>query len=119
MLKLDNLIQVGHNVEIGENTVTAALTGISGSTIIGKNCMIGGQVGFAGHTTVADRVIIAGKSGVSKNIVDSDIILQGNPTVPIMDYRKSNVYFRKLPKLATEVEMLKKEIKELKSLYKA
>ena len=79
-VKLDNQIQVGHNVEIGENTVIAAQTGIAGSTKIGKNCMIGGQVGFAGHITVGNNVRIQGKTGVTKNVKDGEI-LNGNPAM--------------------------------------
>jgi len=114
-VKLDNLIQVGHNVEIGENTVAAAQTGIAGSTIIGKNCMFGGQVGFAGHQKIADGVKLAAKSGVQGNIVEENSIQQGAPAFPVMDYKKSYVYFRKLPKLASDINDLKKEIKNLKS----
>ncbi len=114
-VKLDNLIQVGHNVEIGENTVAAAQTGMAGSTIIGKDCMFGGQVGFAGHMTIADGVKLAAKTGVAKSIKKEGDIQQGAPSMPIMDYKKSYVYFTKLPKLATEINDLKKEIKSLKS----
>ena len=114
-VKLDNLIQVGHNVVIGENTVAAAQTGIAGSTIIGKNCMFGGQVGFAGHMTIADGVKLAAKSGVAKSIKQENSVHQGAPCFPVMDYRKSYVYFQKLPKLANEISDLKKEIKSLKS----
>ena len=114
-VKLDNLIQVGHNVEIGENTVAAAQTGIAGSTLIGKNCMFGGQVGFAGHMTIADGVKLAAKSGIGKSITKENSVHQGAPAFPIMDYKKSYVYFQKLPKLASEINDLKKEIKNLKS----
>ena len=114
-VKLDNLIQVGHNVEIGENTVSAALTGIAGSTIIGKNCMFGGQVGFAGHMTIADGVKLAAKSGVGKSIKKENSIHQGAPSFPVMEYKKSYVYFQKLPQLVAEINQLKKEINNLKS----
>lgn len=113
--KLDNLIQVGHNVEIGDNTVAAALTGIAGSTIIGKNCMFGGQVGFAGHMKIADGVKLAAKTGVAKSITKEGDIHQGAPSMPIMNYKKSYVYFQKLPQLASDISDLKKEIKNLKS----
>jgi len=114
-VKLDNLIQVGHNVVIGENTVAAAQTGIAGSTIIGKNCMFGGQVGFAGHQNVADGVKIAAKSGIMGNLPIENGVYQGNPAYNAMEYKKSYVYFRKLPNLASDISDLKKEIKELKS----
>jgi UDP-3-O-[3-hydroxymyristoyl] glucosamine N-acyltransferase len=97
-VKLDNLIQVGHNVEIGENTVIAALTGIAGSTKIGKNCMIGGQVGFAGHIHIADGTKIAAQSGVASTIATPNTTWMGTPAMPMMDFSKSYVHFRKLPK---------------------
>ncbi len=114
-VKLDNLIQVGHNVEIGQNTVAAALTGISGSTIIGKNCMIGGQCGFAGHQKIADGFKLAAQSGVLGDVKEKNQIHQGAPSYKVMDYKKSYIYFRKLPELVAEINKLKKEIKSLKS----
>ena len=97
-VKLDNLIQIAHNVEIGENTVIAAQTGVSGSSKIGKNCMIGGQVGIAGHLTIADEVKIAAQSGIGKNITKKGEVVQGSPAFNIRDYQKSYVMFRNLPK---------------------
>lgn len=105
-VKLDNQIQVGHNVEIGENTVIAAQTGIAGSTKIGKNCMIGGQVGFAGHITVGNNVHIQGKTGVTKSVKDGEI-LQGNPAMSYKEYYKSYVHFKNLPTIVEELEKLK------------
>ena len=113
-VKLDNQIQVGHNVEIGENTVIAAQTGIAGSTKIGKNGMIGGQVGFAGHITVGDNVRIKAKSGVSKNVKNGEI-LQGPFAYNDASYSKSYVHFKNLPRIMAEIEELKKEILNLKS----
>jgi UDP-3-O-[3-hydroxymyristoyl] glucosamine N-acyltransferase len=98
-VKLDNLIQIAHNVEIGENTVIAAQTGIAGSTKIGKNCMIGGQVGIVGHITIADGVKIAAQSGVGHSITIENEIVQGSPAFNIGDYKRSYVIFRKLPEL--------------------
>ena len=112
-VKLDNQIQVGHNVEIGENTVIAAQTGIAGSTKIGTNGMIGGQVGFAGHITVGNNVRIKAKSGVSKNVKDGEI-LQGPLAYNDSSYSKSYVHFKNLPKIISEIEELKKEILNLK-----
>ena len=109
-VKLDNQIQIAHNVEIGENTVIAAQTGVAGSTKIGKNCMIGGQVGFAGHLVIGNNVRIQAQSGVGKNIKDGEI-LQGSPSFGYSDFSKSYVYFRNLPKIITELEELKKIIK--------
>jgi UDP-3-O-[3-hydroxymyristoyl] glucosamine N-acyltransferase len=112
-VKLDNLIQIGHNVEIGENTVIAAQSGVAGSTKIGKNCMIGGQVGFIGHIKIGDRVKIAAQSGISSDIKD-DIVVQGSPAFNFGKYQKSYVLFRKLPDLYKEIRDLQNEIKNLK-----
>ena len=109
-VKLDNQIQIAHNVEIGENTVIAAQTGIAGTSKIGKNCMIGGQVGIVGHLTIGDNVRIQAQSGVSRNIKDNEI-LQGSPTFAYNDFAKSYVHFKNLPKIVTEIEALKKTIK--------
>ncbi len=113
-VKLDNLIQVAHNVEIGENTVIAAQTGIAGSTKIGKNCMIGGQVGIVGHITIADGVKIAAQSGIGQSIKEEGAIVQGSPSFPIGDYKRSYVLFKNLPALKILVEKMEKEIAELK-----
>ncbi|MES2747751.1 MAG: UDP-3-O-(3-hydroxymyristoyl)glucosamine N-acyltransferase [Bacteroidota bacterium] len=107
-VKLDNQIQIAHNVEIGENTVIAAQTGIAGSTKIGKNCMIGGQVGFAGHIVIGDNVRIQAQSGVGKNVKDGET-LQGSPSFNYGDWNKSYVYFRNLPKIVADIEEIKKK----------
>jgi len=112
-VKLDNQIQIAHNVEIGENTVIAAQTGIAGSTKIGQNCMIGGQAGIAGHLTIGNSVRIQAKSGIGRNIKDNEI-LQGTPAFGYSDYNKSYVYFKKLPALVATINLLEKEIKALK-----
>ncbi|MBC7642758.1 MAG: UDP-3-O-(3-hydroxymyristoyl)glucosamine N-acyltransferase [Flavobacterium sp.] len=109
-VKLDNQIQIAHNVEIGENTVIAAQTGIAGTTKIGRNCMIGGQVGIVGHLTIGDNVRIQAQSGVSRNIKDNEI-LQGSPTFGYSDFAKSYVHFKNLPKIVAELEELKKIFK--------
>ena len=109
-VKLDNQIQVAHNVEIGENTVIAAQTGIAGSTKIGKNCMIGGQVGVAGHLTIGDNVRIQAQSGIGRNIKDGEIV-QGSPAFGYTDFSKSYVHFKNLPKIMNEFEELKKNNK--------
>ncbi|WP_353168648.1 UDP-3-O-(3-hydroxymyristoyl)glucosamine N-acyltransferase [Flavobacterium sp.] len=108
--KLDNQIQVAHNVEIGENTVIAAQTGIAGSTKIGKNCMIGGQVGIAGHITIGDKVKIQAQSGIGKSLNDGEVV-QGSPAFNYGDFAKSFVHFRNLPKIVNEIEELKKNNK--------
>jgi UDP-3-O-[3-hydroxymyristoyl] glucosamine N-acyltransferase len=108
-VKLDNHIQVAHNVEIGENTVIASQTGIAGSTKIGKNCMIGGQVGFAGHLVIGDHVKIQGQAGITRNLSDGETV-QGTPAFTYGDYAKSYVHFKNLPKIVSELEQLKKQI---------
>ena len=108
-VKLDNQIQIAHNVEIGENTVIAAQTGVAGSTKIGKNCTIGGQVGISGHIIIGDNVRIQAQTGVARNIKDGEII-QGTPAFGYNDYNKSYVHFKNLPKIVTEIEDLKKKI---------
>ena len=112
-VKLDNQIQVAHNVEIGKNTVIAAQTGIAGSTKIGENCLIGGQSGIAGHLTVGNNVRIQGQSGVGRDIKDNEII-KGSPAFAYSDYNKSYVYFKKLPELVAKINFLEKEINVLK-----
>lgn len=113
-VKLDNQIQIAHNVEIGENTVIAAQTGVAGSTKIGKNGMIGGQVGIAGHLTIGNNVRIQAQSGVARNIKDNEIV-QGSPTFGYNDFSKSYVHFKNLPKIVAEIEELKKQIVNLKN----
>lgn len=108
-VKLDNQIQIAHNVEIGENTVIAAQAGIAGSTKIGKNCMIGGQVGISGHLSIGNNVRIQAQSGVGRNIKDNEI-LQGSPTFGYNDFSKSYIHFKNLPKIVAEIEELKKQI---------
>ena len=113
-VKLDNLIQIAHNVEIGENTVIAAQTGIAGSTKIGKNCMIGGQVGIVGHLTIADEVKIAAQSGISSSIKEKGAIIQGSPAFNIGDYKRSYVFFKKLPELYKRIQELEKDLTSLR-----
>ncbi|OAB29473.1 UDP-3-O-[3-hydroxymyristoyl] glucosamine N-acyltransferase [Flavobacterium fryxellicola] len=108
-VKLDNQIQIAHNVEIGENTVIAAQTGVAGSTKIGKNGLIGGQVGISGHLTVGDNVRIQAQAGVGRNIKDNEI-LQGSPAFGYNDFSKSYVHFKNLPKIVAEIKELKKQI---------
>ena len=108
-VKLDNHIQVAHNVEIGENTVIAAQTGIAGTTKIGKNCLIGGQVGFAGHLTIGDGVKIQAQSGIGKNLEAGEVV-QGSPAFNYGDFAKSYVHFRNFPKIVNDLEELKSKI---------
>jgi UDP-3-O-[3-hydroxymyristoyl] glucosamine N-acyltransferase len=108
-VKLDNQIQIAHNVEIGENTVIAAQTGIAGTTKIGKNCMIGGQVGIAGHLIIGNNVRVQAQSGIGRNVKDNEI-LQGSPSFGYSNFSKSYVHFKNLPKIVSELEHLKKTI---------
>ncbi len=110
--KLDNLIQIAHNVAVGENTVIASQTGVAGSTKIGSSCMIGGQVGFAGHITVGDRVQIAAQSGIISDVKD-DAGIMGAPAFDHKEYVKSYVYFRRLPQLSKKIDEINKKLKEI------
>ena len=109
-VKLDNQVQVAHNVVIGENTVIAAQTGIAGSTKIGANCQIGGQVGIAGHISIGDNVRIVGQSGVTKSIKSNQTI-NGTPAFNNADFNKSYVHFKNLPKLIKEFNSLENILK--------
>ena len=109
-VKLDNQIQIAHNVEIGKNTVIAAQTGVAGSTKIGENGMIGGQVGIVGHLTIGNRVRIQAQTGVGRNLKDDEVI-QGSPALGYAEYNKAYVVFRKLPNLLKRIEELEKKLK--------
>lgn len=113
-VKLDNLIQIAHNVVVDTNTVIAAQTGIAGTTKIGKSCIIGGQVGFVGHLKIGDKVQIAAQSGIASNIKD-EAILRGSPAFKLSDYQKSTVIFRKLPDIYSKIRELEKEIEIIKN----
>lgn len=108
-VKLDNQIQVAHNVEIGKNTVIASQTGIAGSTKIGESCMIGGQVGIVGHITIGNNVKVQAQSGIARSIADKDMV-QGTPAFKYSDYNKSYVYFKKLPKIVSKIDKIEKEL---------
>jgi UDP-3-O-[3-hydroxymyristoyl] glucosamine N-acyltransferase len=110
-VKLDNLIQVAHNVVIGKNTVIAAQTGISGSTKIGENCMIGGQVGFVGHISITNGVKIGAQSGVSKDIRIEKSAWRGSPVQEYRQQLKSEAVFRQLEELSKKVHELEKMMK--------
>ena len=107
-MKLDNQIQIAHNVEIGENTAIAAQTGVAGSTKIGKQCQIGGQVGIVGHVTIGDRVRIQAQSGITRNVKDDEVI-QGSPALNYGDYNKSYVHFKNLPKIVNRLDEIEKK----------
>jgi UDP-3-O-[3-hydroxymyristoyl] glucosamine N-acyltransferase len=108
-VKLDNQIQIAHNVEIGKNTVIAAQTGIAGSTKIGENCQIGGQVGIVGHIVIGNNVKIQAQSGIGRNVKDNEV-LQGSPALTYGDFNKSYVYFKNLPKIVKNINDLEKKV---------
>ena len=107
-VKLDNQIQIAHNVEIGKNTAIAAQSGVAGSTRIGENCLIGGQVGIVGHITIGNNVRIQAQSGISSNVKD-DVVIQGSPALNYGDYNKSYVHFKNLPKIVKRLDKLEKD----------
>ena len=102
-VKLDNQIQIAHNVEIGENTAIAAQSGVAGSTKIGKNCMIGGQVGIIGHLKIGDNVKIQAQAGVTSD-VDSNARITGTPAISYMNYNKSYIHFKNLPEIVKKID---------------
>lgn len=113
-VKLDNLIQIGHNVEVGENTVMAAQSGIAGSTKIGKNCMFGGQVGIAGHIKIANGTKIGAQAGILSVIKEENTAIIGSPAIDVRQFMKSSVLFKRLPDMKTKLDTLEKEVEALK-----
>lgn len=112
-VKLDNLIQVAHNCEVGENTVMSAQSGMAGSTKIGAWCMVGGQAGFSGHIQIADKTFIGAQAGVIGNTKGGEKLL-GAPAIDAKEYMRASAIFRRLPDIYRELNQLKKEIEELK-----
>ena len=115
-VKLDNLIQIGHNAEIGESTVIAAQTGVSGSTKVGKHCMIGGQVGMVGHIQIADSTKVNAQSGISKSVQSENTTINGSPAFDYKTSLKSQAIFRNLPDLSARLIQLEEQVKKLSSL---
>lgn len=113
-VKLDNLIQIAHNVVIGEDTVVAAQAGIAGSTKIGRNVLVGGQAGFVGHIEVADQVQVQAQSGVASSITKRGEKVYGSPALPYRNYLEAYAIFRELPTLLRRIEMLEQEIHALR-----
>jgi UDP-3-O-[3-hydroxymyristoyl] glucosamine N-acyltransferase len=113
-VKLDNLIQIAHNVEVGENSVMAAQTGISGSTKIGKNCMFGGQVGLAGHIKIANGTKIGAQGGILGDVKEENTAIIGSPAIEVKQFLRSSVIFRKLPEMKSKIDSLEKEVESLK-----
>jgi UDP-3-O-[3-hydroxymyristoyl] glucosamine N-acyltransferase len=113
-VKLDNLIQIAHNVEVGENTVMAAQTGVSGSTKVGKNCMFGGQVGLAGHIRIADGTKIGAQGGILGDVKEENTVIIGSPAIELKQFLRSSVIFKKLPEMKVKIDLLEKELESLK-----
>lgn len=111
--KLDNLIQIAHNVDVGEKTVMAAQTGIAGSAKIGKECMFGGQVGIVGHLTIADKVKIAAQSGIPNSIKKEGAVIMGYPAYDAAEYTRSYVIFKKLPEIYKKLNTLEKTVSDI------
>ena len=107
--KLDNLIQIAHNVEIGQNTVMAGQVGIAGSTKVGQNCVFAGQVGLAGHLHIGDKVQIGAQSGIMADVTEGSVIM-GTPALNHKDFMKSYVIFKKLPTLARQIDRINKQL---------
>jgi UDP-3-O-[3-hydroxymyristoyl] glucosamine N-acyltransferase len=112
-VKFDNLIQIGHNVEVGENTVIVSQAGIAGSTKIGRNCQIGGQVGLAGHLKIGDNVKIGAQSGVSNSLKDNETVL-GSPALDVGKQIKAMIVYKSLPEMSKKIAELEKELQILK-----
>jgi UDP-3-O-[3-hydroxymyristoyl] glucosamine N-acyltransferase len=113
-VKLDNLIQVAHNVEIGENTVMSAQTGIAGSSKVGSWCMVGGQCGISGHITLGNKVNLAAKTGVIGNLEDGSTMM-GYPAIGYRNFLRSSLIYKDLPEISKTIRNLEKEIEELKA----
>ncbi len=112
-VKLDNLIQVAHNVEIGDHTAVAAQAGISGSAKIGKNCIIAGQAGITGHLEITDRVTVGAQAGIPKSVTKEGSILLGSPAIDIMNFKRSFAHFKNLPNMASRINDLEKKVLNL------
>jgi len=113
-VKLDNLVQIAHNTDIGENTVMSAQVGVAGSTKVGQWCMFGGQVGIAGHITIGNKVMLGAQSGVPSSLKDDQTLI-GTPPIPQFPYFKSQAIFQKLPEMYKQLHKLQQEIEELKN----
>lgn len=114
-VKLDNLVHLAHNVEVGENSALAAQVGVSGSTHLGKNCVVGGQSGFVGHLHIADGSKFGGQSGIMGSIKQENQEFMGTPIQPLRQYLTSNARFRHIDEMARKIDELEKELKQLKS----
>ncbi|MCQ9157864.1 UDP-3-O-(3-hydroxymyristoyl)glucosamine N-acyltransferase [Parabacteroides distasonis] len=113
-VKLDNLVQIAHNVEVGENTVMAAQVGIAGSVKVGKHCMFGGQVGLAGHIHVADHVVFGAQAGVISDVKEATTLLLGAPAINAKNFMRSSAIFNRLPDIYRSLGQMQREIEQLK-----
>jgi UDP-3-O-[3-hydroxymyristoyl] glucosamine N-acyltransferase len=112
-VKIDNLCQIAHNVEIGDHTAIASQAGIAGSAKLGKHIMVGGQTGINGHLTVADHTKIVAQSGIPSSVKSAETLM-GSPAISLNDFKRSFIGFRRLPELMDELRALRKELNELK-----
>ena len=113
-VKLDNLVQIAHNVVVGENTVMSAQVGVAGSTKIGQWCMFGGQVGIAGHAMIGDRVNSGAQAGIAGSIPKGNQTVIGSPAIDARRFARANAVFRNLPDMRKDVEELKLQIAALR-----
>lgn len=114
-VKLDNLVQIAHNCEVGSHTVMSAQVGVAGSTKIGEWCMFGGQVGIAGHAVIGDRVMSGAQAGIAGSIRKGHVTVQGSPAIDAKNFMRSSVVFKYLPEIQSELNRLKKEVEALKN----
>ena len=114
-VKLDNLVQIAHNVEVGANTVMASQVGVAGSTKVGEWCMFGGQVGIAGHATIADRTLSGAQAGIAGSVKKPGQTIQGSPAIDAKAFMRSSVVFKRLPEMYSDLNDLKKQVEELKA----
>lgn len=115
-VKIDNLVQVAHNVEVGSHTVMCAQVGVAGSTKIGEWCTFAGQVGIAGHAVIGDKVTSGAQAGIAGSIRKGHVTIQGSPAIDAKNFARSSVVFKNLPDMYADVNRMKKEIEELKEL---
>ena len=115
-VKIDNLVQIAHNVEVGENSVMSAQVGVAGSTKIGQWCMFGGQVGIAGHAVIGDQVKSGAQAGIAGSIRKGHVTVQGSPAIEAKNFARSSIVFKNLPEMYSDVNRMKKEIEELKEI---
>ncbi len=113
-VKIDNLVQIAHNVEVKKNTAIAAQSGIAGSTTIGENCILAGQVGVSGHIEIADKTIFGAQTGVANSVKEPNSIMQGSPAVPVSTFRRSSAVFKNLSEIQRLVYEMKRELDALK-----